>query len=45
MSTISELSIGASAFALGETLEAVPEATFDIERVVAHETDRVMLLC
>lgn len=42
MSTISELSIGASAFALGETLEAIPEATFDIERVVAHETERVM---
>ncbi|EMA45449.1 helix-turn-helix domain-containing protein [Halococcus saccharolyticus] len=42
MSTISELSIGASAFALGETLEAIPEATFDIERVVAHEAERVM---
>lgn len=42
MSTISELSIGASAFALGETLDAIPAATFDIERVVAHEADRVM---
>ena len=42
MSTISEISIGASTFALGDTLEAVPEATFDVERVVAHDDERVM---
>ena len=42
MSTISEISVSASTFVLGETLEAVPEATFDIERVVAHDTDRVL---
>lgn len=42
MSTISEVSISAGTFALGETLEAVPEATFDVERVVAHDTERVM---
>ena len=42
MSTISEVSLPASTFALGATLEAVPEATFDVERVVAHEADRVL---
>jgi predicted DNA binding protein len=42
MSTISEMSLSAGTFALGETLEAVPEATFDIERVVAHDADRVL---
>ncbi|WP_049902722.1 helix-turn-helix domain-containing protein [Halococcus agarilyticus] len=42
MSTISEVSIGATTFALGDTLEAVPEATFDVERVVAHDDDHVM---
>ena len=42
MSTISEVSVSAATFALGETLEAVPEATFDVERVVAHDADRVM---
>lgn len=42
MSTISEVSIAAATFALGETVEAVPEATFDIERVVAHDTKRVL---
>ena len=42
MSTISEISVSASTFVLGETLEAVPDATFDVERVVAHDTDRVL---
>lgn len=42
MSTISEMSLSAETFALGETLEAVPEATFDIERVVAHDAERVL---
>lgn len=42
MSTISEVSVAAETFALGETIEAVPEATFDVERVVAHDADRVM---
>lgn len=42
MSTISEMSLSAETFALGETLESVPGATFDIERVVAHDSDRVL---
>jgi predicted DNA binding protein len=42
MSTISEVSVAAGTFALGETIEGVPEATFDVERVVAHDADRVM---
>ena len=42
MSTISEVSISAATFALGKTLESVPEATFDIERVVAHDTENVL---
>ncbi len=42
MSTISEVSVAAGTFALGETIERVPEATFEVERVVAHDTDRVM---
>ena len=42
MSTISEISISAPTFALGETLEAVPEAAFDVERVVAHDAERVL---
>jgi predicted DNA binding protein len=42
MSTISEVSVAAETFTLGETIEAVPEATFEVERVVAHDADRVM---
>jgi predicted DNA binding protein len=42
MSTISEVSVAAETFTLGETIETVPEATFDVERVVAHDADRVM---
>lgn len=42
MSTIAEVTLPAAEFALHETLEAVPDAQFEIERVVAHETDRVM---
>jgi predicted DNA binding protein len=42
MSTIAEVTLPASEFALHATLEAVPNVQFEIERVVAHETDRVM---
>jgi len=42
MSTIAEISLPAGEFALSETLEAVPDAEFEIERMVAHETGRVM---
>ncbi|WP_256687391.1 helix-turn-helix domain-containing protein [Halococcus qingdaonensis] len=42
MSTIGELSVAAETFALGETIERVPGVTFDVERVVAHDADRVM---
>ncbi|EMA39271.1 helix-turn-helix domain-containing protein [Halococcus hamelinensis] len=42
MSTIAEVSLPGSEFALHETLEAHPDVEFEIERMVAHETDRVM---
>jgi predicted DNA binding protein len=42
MSTIAEVALPAAEFALHETLETVPDIQFEIERVVAHETDRVM---
>ena len=42
MSTIAELSIPAAEFALADTLDAFPDAKFETERVVAHETDRIM---
>ena len=42
MSTIAELTLPAAEFALHETLETVPEAKFEIERVVAHDSQRVM---
>lgn len=38
------MSVPAAAFALHETLEAVPDVQFEIEHVVAHESDRVMPL-
>ena len=42
MSTIAELNLPAAEFALSGTLEALPDSQFEIERVVAHGTDRVM---
>jgi predicted DNA binding protein len=42
MSTIAAVALPAAEFALHETLETVPDIQFEIERVVAHETDRVM---
>lgn len=44
MSTIAEVTLPATEFALHETLETVPEVKFEIERVVAHDTDYVMPL-
>ncbi len=42
MSTIAEITIPAEEFALHETLDALPDAQFEIARLVAHESDRVM---
>lgn len=42
MSTIAEVSLPAAEFALSATLDAVPDVKFEIERVVAHESERVM---
>ncbi len=42
MSTIAELSIPAPEFALAVTLDALPHVKFEVERVVAHEGDRIM---
>lgn len=42
MSTIAELTLPAAEFALHETLETVPDAKFEVERVVAHNSQRVM---
>ncbi|HET7324301.1 MAG TPA: helix-turn-helix domain-containing protein [Halococcus sp.] len=42
MSTIAEVTLPAAEFALHETLEAVPGAKFEIERVVAHSESRIM---
>jgi predicted DNA binding protein len=42
MSTIAELSISASEFALATTLDTLPHMQFEVERVVAHESERVM---
>ena len=42
MSTVAELSIPAPEFALAATLDEFPHVKFEIERVVAHETERVM---
>ncbi|WP_101297767.1 helix-turn-helix domain-containing protein [Halegenticoccus soli] len=42
MGTIVAVRIPADQFALSETLAAVPDVAFEVERVVAHEDDRVM---
>lgn len=42
MSTIAEFTVPADQFALSETLSAVPEMVVEVERVVAHEPDRIM---
>lgn len=42
MSTIAEIEIPSSEFALRETFRALPELDFEVERVVAHDHDRVM---
>lgn len=42
MSVIAEFTVPAEEFALYETLCAVPEMTVEVERVVAHDPDRIM---
>jgi hypothetical protein len=42
MSNVAEVSIPVEEFALRETLERVPDAEFEIERVDVHGTDRVL---
>jgi len=42
MSVIAEFTVPADAFALSETLNVAPEMIIDIERVVAHDENRVM---
>lgn len=42
MSTIAEIEIPASEFALRETFRSLPDLDFEVERVVAHDHDRVM---
>lgn len=42
MSVIAEFSVPADTLALSHTLEATPEMIVQIERVVAHDDDRVM---
>ena len=42
MSTIANVELPAREFALRETLSVVEGAEFDVERVVAHDTERVM---
>ena len=42
MSTIAELEIPASEFALSATFDAVPDAEFEVERVVAYDRDRLL---
>ncbi|WP_345412394.1 bacterio-opsin activator domain-containing protein, partial [Haladaptatus pallidirubidus] len=42
MTTIAEFSIPAEQFALRETLSRRPHLEFEIDRVVAHDTTRVM---
>ena len=44
MSTIAEFTIPTSEFALYETLERRPEMVFEVDRVVAHNTTRVVPL-
>lgn len=42
MSVIAEFTVPADSIALSETMEETPEVIIDIERVVAHNEDRVM---
>lgn len=42
MSTIAELEIPAEEFALSATFDAVPDAEFEVERVVAYDHDRLL---
>lgn len=42
MSTIANIELPAEEFALRETLATVPDAEFEVERVVAHDDERVM---
>lgn len=42
MSTIAELEIPATEFALSATFEEVPDAEFEVERVVAYDRDRLL---
>lgn len=42
MSNIAEVHVPADEFALRGTLEAVPDAEFEVERVAAHGSDRVL---
>lgn len=42
MSTIAAVQLPATELALSDTLEAVPDAGFEIERVVAYDPDRIM---
>lgn len=42
MSVIAEFTVSADTLALSDTLKATPEMIVDIERVVAHNKDRVM---
>lgn len=44
MTTIAEFLIPAEEFALSETLPEVPEMEIEIERVAAHEADRILPL-
>lgn len=44
MDTIAELRLPAEDFALQHTLTVVPTATFEAERITAHDTDRVLPL-
>lgn len=42
MSVIADFSVPADAFCLAETLDAVPTATVELDRMVAHSPDHVM---
>lgn len=44
MSIIAEFTVPSGEFALYETLVSAPEMVVEIDRVVAHETDRIMPL-
>lgn len=42
MSTIAELEVAADEFALAATFDAIPEAEFEVERVVAYDRERLL---